>query len=246
MHNVLTRKLGRLARLGPEDEALLASTIKDAKAVRANQVIANQGAAAFEIHLILSGMAYRHKHLEDGTRQIVSFLMPGDFCDLDGLILSETEYTISTLTACTVVSLTRRTLLSLAERPAIAHALWLMELADASILRESLVNIGRRRSDMRLAHFFCEMLTRLRSVGCVVDDRFDFPITQTELGDALGLSTVHTNRILQQLRDGDFIAVDRKSVTILDVAGLKAFCGFNPDYLHLGRPPATAGRHRGH
>jgi CRP-like cAMP-binding protein len=170
----------------------------------------------------------------------MAYLLPGDFCDLHVFILDEMDHTISTLTKCSVVDIPRDTVLQLTERPAIARALWWATLVDEATLREALVNIGQRRAEERVAHFLCEMFARLAAVGLVADNSFDLPITQQDFGNTLGLSTVHVNRTLQKLRNSNLVAIDRKRVTVLDLAALEAVCGFNPNYLHLGPHQAKA------
>ena len=200
------------------------------------------------MHLITSGFACRHKILPDGTRQIFAYLLPGDLCDLHVFILDAMDHTISTLSSCTVVDIPRKAILQLTERSAIARALWWATLVDEGTLREALVNIGRRKGEERVAHFLCELLARLEIVGLVADNAFNLPITQTELGDTMGLSTVHINRVLQYLRGQKLITFSQGSVKVLDVEGLKRFSDFNPNYLHLGRhkPKLDPSRQSGH
>ena len=230
----LIRKFERLTPLSFEDRELLATVTKRSRLVGPHQDIIREGDVPDDVHLIVAGMACRHKTIENGARQIVGYLLPGDFCDLHIFILDQMDHTISTLTECAVVDLPRETVLRLTERPAIARALWWATLVDEGTLREALVNMGQRQAEERMAHFLCEMLVRLDAVGLVANNCFELPVTQADLGETLGLSTVHINRTLQKLRSRDLVAVDRKGVTILNPAGLKACCGFNPNYLHLG------------
>ena len=240
MDNVLIRKFERLSPLDSEDKALLALATQRSYAIGPHQDIIGEGEAPDNVHLIVSGMACRQKITARGGRQIIAYLLPGDFCDLHVFILDQMDHTITTLSECLVVDIPRHTILRLTERPAIARALWWATLVDEGTLREALVNIGQRRAEERMAHFLCEMLLRLDAVGLVVDNSFDLPLTQQEFGNTLGLSTVHVNRTLQKLRSRNFVAISRKRVTILDPAGLKACCGFNANYLHLGPHQAKA------
>ena len=234
MDNVLIRKFERLSPLDLEDKALLSLATERSYVIGPHQTIIREGDAPADVHLIVSGLACRQKITANGNRQIIAYLLPGDFCDLHVFILDQMDHTITTLSECLVVDIPRHTILRLTERPAIARALWWATLVDEGTLREALVNIGQRRAEERMAHFLCEMLVRLDAVGLVVDNSFDLPVTQQDLGNTLGLSTVHVNRVVQKLRSRNFVAVGRRTVTILDPAGLKAFCGFNPNYLHLG------------
>ena len=234
MGNVLIRKFERLSPLDHEDKALLELATEKPYTVGPRRDIIAEGQVPNDVHLIVSGMACRQKVTESGNRQIVGYLLPGDFCDLHVFILDQMDHTITTLRECQVVDIPRDTIQRLTERPAIARALWWATLVDEGTLREALVNMGQRQAEERMAHLLCEMLTRLDAVGLVVDNTFDLPVTQVDLGDTLGLSTVHINRTLQKLRDRNLVIVDRRSVTIPHPAALKASCGFNPNYLHLG------------
>ncbi len=235
MDNVLTRKLEGLSPFSQEDRELLAKTVIGERTVKAHKDIIREGESPDDVHLITSGFACRHKILPDGTRQIFAYLLPGDFCDLHVFILDVMDHAISTLSPCTVVDIPRKAILRLTERPAIARALWWATLVDESTLREAVVNMGRRPAEERVAHFICELLARLEVIGLVADNMFNLPITQAELGDTMGLSTVHVNRVLQYLRRQKLITFGKGSMNVLDVEALKRFSRFNPNYLHLGQ-----------
>ncbi len=147
---------------------------------------------------MLEGFAYRYKLLPDGKRSIFAYLVPGDFCDLNIFILKAMDHSIATLSACTMVDIPRPRILELLERPAIARALWWATLVDEATLREWLVNMGRRDAETSIAHLFCEMHLRLKSIGLADGGEFRLPITQNELADTVGLSAVHVNRSLQK------------------------------------------------
>jgi CRP-like cAMP-binding protein len=168
------------------------------------------------VHLILDGFACRYKLTDEGTRQIMAYLVPGDFCDLHVFILKEMDHSIATLSRCTVGDIPRDRILTLLERPAIAKALWWATLVDEAVLREGLVNIGRREAAERIAHLVCELLLRLRAVGLANGGGFELPITQAELADIVGLSDVHVNRSLQALREAGLITLKGKHLVILD------------------------------
>ncbi len=240
MENVWIRKMERLSPLSEDDKELLVQVTRKPYLVRADQDIIAEGEAPNDVHLIVSGLAYRHKILSLGKKQIVAYLLPGDFCDLHIFILDKMDHSISALTDCQVVSIPRDTVLQLSERPAIARALWWATLVDEGRLREALVNIGQRQAEERLAHFLCEMLLRLDAVGLVTNNTFELPVTQQDLANTLGLSTVHINRVSQKLRGSNLIVITRKSVTVPSLAALKAFCDFDDNYLHLGPYKAKA------
>ncbi len=235
MTDALLRKLGSFCPLNREDAALIASLSTNPRSVNAHENIIREGEVPRNVHLVTSGFAIRYKLLKDGSRQIFAYLLPGDFCDLHVFLLDEMDHGIAALSDCTVVDIPRDAILRLTERPAIARALWWATLVDESTLREALVNMGRRQAEQRVGHFLCELLVRLEVVGLVSDDSFELPITQSDLADTMGLSNVHINRVLQQLRGKEFVTFGAKRLVVLDVEGLKRFSGFNPNYLHLGK-----------
>ena len=178
--------------------------------------------------------------LGDGRRQILSFHVPGDVPDLQSLHLHTMDHTLSALTQATVAFIPHESLRDLvAARPTIAAALWRDTLIDAAIFREWMTGLGRRDARGRIAHLFCEMYLKLQAVGLAADHRCDFPPTQTEMGDALGLSTVHVNRTLQDMRAQELISLQGRSLHILSWKGLEAAGEFDPTYLHVEKRAAA-------
>ena len=233
MENLLTRKLEVFAPLPEGDKRLLNDVIREPRWVGQRVDLIAEGDAPTSVRLILEGFACRYKVLPDGKRQIMAYLVPGDFCDLHVFILKAMDHGIATLSPCKVVDIPRRRVLELMDRPAIARAFWWAALVDEATLREWLVNIGVRPAEERIAHLLCELLLRLRTVGLTNGGKFELPITQAELGQTMGLSTVHVNRVLQRLRRDGMITLKGKNLVIVDEEKLKAFSGFNPNYLHL-------------
>lgn len=232
------RKLEHFVPFSPDERALFAQHTRRTVHLPAKCEIASEGADPKDVHLILSGFACRYKILEDGSRQIVAYLVPGDFCDLHVFILKAMDHTIGTLTECHVAKLSSQDIADLCEKPSIAKALWWSTLVDQSILREWLVNVGRRSAEERIAHLLCELLVRLKSVGLVDgDNRFLLPVTQTELADTLGLTVVSVNRMIRNLRKDGMISAEGRNLVVRDVGRLKEFCGFNETYLHLRERP---------
>lgn len=186
------------------------------------------------VHLIERGFACRYKTLPDGGRSIVAFILPGDFCDLNASTLDATDHCIGAIGSCEVVRIPRSAMSDLARKhPVLDEALQWTGLVDEAILREWLVCMGRRPADERVAHLFCEFLVRLQAVGLATENSFEFPLTQTDIGDATGLSNVHTNRVLQELRSLGLVVVRERRVTLPDVAAIQAYAGFDPSYLRL-------------
>lgn len=231
--NVLTRKLEAFATLSDEDRVLLDTVASRIRDVGARTDIIREGEAPDEVNLILDGFACRYKVTSDGKRHIMAYLVPGDFCDLHVLVLKQMDHSIATLSPCRVAKISRASVLEMSGRPAIARALWWATLVDEATLREWLVNIGQRDAPERIAHLLCELLLRLRTVGLTAGDSYVLPITQAELGDTMGLSTVHVNRSIQSLREAGLITLSSKQLVILDAERLVEFSGFTANYLHL-------------
>jgi CRP-like cAMP-binding protein len=163
----------------------------------------------------------------------MAYLVPGDLCDLDVALLDTMDHTISTLSACEVVRLAPETVADLLDNhPQIARALRKAQLVDEATLREWLVNVGRRSTAERMAHLFCELLLRLQAVGCASEDTYALPLTQIDLADTLGITSVHVNRTLQDFRRAGLIDLKRRRLKILDLPRLRALAEFRPNYLH--------------
>ena len=201
MENLLTRKLEKFAPLSLDDRQLLDDIVTPSHIVPAHSDLIREGQASSEVRLVLKGFACRYKLLPTGGRQIVGYLLPGDFCDLNVFILKAMDHSIGTLSPCTVVDIPRRRILELTDRPGIARAFWWVTLVDEGTLREWLLNIGQRNAAKRIGHLLCELLTRLQIVGLAEADRYELPLTQSDIADTLGLSNVHVNRSLQTLRE---------------------------------------------
>ena len=184
--------------------------------------------------LLIEGFACRYSMTGDGKRQIVSFHIPGEIPDLQSLFITTMDHSLQTVTGCTVGFIQHEVLNDLCDRhPRLARAFWRETLIDAAIFRKWMLNIGRRQAAERMAHLLCEMVTRKRAVGLVEGTTCVWPFTQTEIGDALGLSTVHVNRTLQDdLRAKGLITLTKGMLTVDDWEGLKDLGEFDPTYLH--------------
>ena len=232
--NPLVAKLGTIADLPTEDLALLDDLCADARSLGARRSIIREGDRPDHVHLMVEGWAARYKLLPDGARQITAFLIPGDFCDLHITILAEMDHSIATLTQSRVAFIPRSKIEALTERPRIARAFWWATLVDEAVLRSWIVNVGRRDAYEAVGHLMCELYVRMKNVGLAADHRFELPLTQEELADALGLTPVHVNRILQRMRAEELITLRQGSLAILDYRRLQRASGFNSNYLHIG------------
>jgi len=230
----LIKKLERRFAISKADRAALESLEVIVAPIRARNSFILEGDAPDHTHLIHSGFACRYKALADGTRLILSFLIPGDFCDLNAHLLGSVDYSVRTLSDCTIIQIPRGELNStLLSHPILDRGFRWMSLLDESILREWLISTKCRSAEKQVGHLFCELLMRLQAVGLSQEESYDLPLTQADIGDATGLSTVHVNRMLQRLRGEKLVEFRDKHVNILNLKALTAFSGFNPRYLHL-------------
>jgi CRP-like cAMP-binding protein len=225
--------MGSIVTLTDDERMALTRLPMLAQDLRAGQDIVRVGDRPSRSCLIIEGFASRYSMTQEGKRQIFSFHVPGEIPDLQSLHIGTMDHTLATVTRCKVGFIQHEVLQDLCTRhPRLAGALWRETLIDAAIFREWMVGLGRREADARVAHFLCEMLVRLRAVGLAEGNRCPLPLTQTEIGDALGLSTVHVNRTLQKLRGDNLITLTKTHLTVNDWEGLKAVGEFDPTYLH--------------
>lgn len=237
-HTLMIRKLDSIFRLSGEERRALQDLPMQVTVLAADQDIVRIGDQPSQSCLLVEGFTCVYKLSSEGKRQIMAVHVPGDIPDLHSLHLQVMDNNVATLCTCTLAYLQHADLRRLCERhPRIAAAFWRETLVDASIFREWLLNIGRRESYTRIAHLLCEFMVRLKAVGLAGDDTFDLPLTQAELGDAVGTSTVHVNRILQELRADGLIEMRGAKVTIPNWERLKQKAGFDPLYLHLEENP---------
>jgi CRP-like cAMP-binding protein len=230
----LIRKLESIAPLAPEEKAALLRLPLRLKTLPAHQDIVRAGDSPSESCLIVAGFAYRYILTAKGKRQILSFHISGDILDLQSLHLSVMDHSLATLAPSSLAFIPHDDLRSLMRsHPRLGDLLWRDTLIDAAIFRQWMVGLGRREAYGRIAHVLCELLVRSRAVELVQDHAFTLPVTQAELGDAFGLSTVHVNRVLQDLRGDGLITLHSGSLKVLDWDGLKKAGEFDPTYLHL-------------
>ena len=234
MTNPLIRKLERFTKLSVDDQRLLERvTSEHVRRIGPREDIVGEGDALGEIHLILSGWACRSKQLEDGRGAILAFLLPGD---LDSVLLPQMDHSVSALTAVSVARIPRPLIEDLMLHHArIAQALWGQVLIDAAIQREWTLNLSQRTAYERLCHLLCELFLRLRTVGLTQGSSCELPITQAKLAEATGLTLVHLNRMLQELRAANLVVLKSKTLTIPNLEALMSAALFNPNYLHLNR-----------
>ncbi|WP_243450966.1 Crp/Fnr family transcriptional regulator [Sphingosinicella sp. CPCC 101087] len=184
--------------------------------------------------VLLSGLTIRHKLVSSGARQIVGIQVAGDMIDLQNSMFEIADHSIQTLTTAEVALVPRQALRDLAaSRPSVGTAMWFDTLLDASIAREWIANVGRRDARTRLAHLLCEMAVRFEMAGIGRQSCYELPMSQEQIADALGLTSVHVNRMLKALEGDGLIVRTRRSVTIADWAQLIRAGDFDSTYLHL-------------
>ncbi len=237
---VLMAKLARLHGLSDDDGAALGRLPVHEAVVAMGQDVVRAGDPADRCAIVLEGLAFGYKLTGDGRRQILCFHLAGDMPDLQSLRFGRADTGVGAVTGCRVGYVPYAALRDLcSRRPSLTEVLWRETLVQAAIVREWLLNVGRRDAFARLAHLMCEMVFRQRAAGLTSDHSCGFPFTQTLLADALGLSTVHVNRTLQRLRADGLVEWEARRLMVLDWQRLCTVADFDPTYLHIG-PEALA------
>jgi CRP-like cAMP-binding protein len=232
-HARLIRKLDSIADLSDEERRAIFALPMTVRKFAADQDVVREGDRPSECCLVVEGFAGSYKHSQDGSRQFMAFYVPGDMPDLQSLYLDVMDHSITTLVPSKLAFIPHAALHEVTRRySGLAAALWRDTLIDAAIFREWIVNVGRRPAYARLAHLLCELIAKLRAVGLMAGS-FELPLTQEELGDAMGLSTVHVNRTLQELRANGLIRSEGRTLIVEDWEALKEAGEFDPTYLHL-------------
>jgi CRP-like cAMP-binding protein len=210
----------------------------ETRSVPAHRPVMRAWEPVHESTLLLDGWTARAKDLEGGERQITEINLPGDFVDLHSFTLKMLDHDVIALTNCELVTVPHERLQEITVKfPHLTRLLWFSTNLDASIHREWMLSAGRRTALGRVAHLFCELLVRLQLTGLASDDSYDFPLTQVQLADCLGLTSVHVNRTLQDLRKRGIIELRDKRLRILDLPALKQAGEFDPCYLYLQKQP---------
>lgn len=242
--NPLTVKLSQFARMSRSDHDVLDALACREESFRADVDIVSEGMPPRSVFLVKEGMAIRYRLLPDGGRQIMTFLLPGDLCDAHTFFLREMDHSIATLTPVRIAAISRDSMMdAFAQHPRISAALWWSTMQEEAMLRERIVSLGRRDARARVAYLLCELLWRHAAIGLGGRECFPFPLTQTELGDTLGITPVHVNRILKEYRERGMIALRHKVLHLLDLKGLQEIAGFDQSYLQLRGPTEDVARY---
>jgi len=220
--------------ISAEEERVIRDLVSHTERAPADKVIVRSGEQVEHSRVLIDGWVARAKDLQNGLRQYAEIHVPGDFPDLHSFTLKRLDHELVTMTPCIFGLVPHERLRNMTERyPRLTRIYWLATNIDAAIHREWTLSLGRRTAIARMANFFCEMFVRLGIVGLTRGNSYEFPLTQAELGETLGLTSVHVNRTLQELRKMNVIEVEGRSVNILDFDRLKAVAEFDDSYLYL-------------
>lgn len=242
--NPLVRKLARFVPLSETDVRILDQLGRSDERFEADRDIVTEGETPRSVFVLLEGMACRYRVLASGRRQIMTFLLPGDLCDLHVFLWKEMDHSIGTLTPVRLAAIARDEVLGLSVRhPRVTAALWWSTMQEEAILRERIVALGRREARGRVAYLLCELVWRRKAIGETNGDTILLPLTQTELADTLGLTPVHINRVLQGMRRDKLLNFEHRTLVLHDIDKLAGIAQFNDSYLHLGGAPEEIKRY---
>jgi CRP-like cAMP-binding protein len=232
--DILFRRLETIGQLTAADRRLLEDLPLRIVELRRGEDAASDGEVVSQSCLLLRGFMHRYKMLPDGSRQILAFHTPGEIPDLHSLHLTRMDHSLAATEKSTVAFIKHTDILALLERSAnISRLFWRATLIDSAVFRTWMVEMGQRPAVSHLAHHLCEVYVKLHVVGLTSDWVFRLPLVQEEIADALGLSAVHTNRTLQDLRARQLIHFEASTVHIMSWPGLVQLALFDPAYLHL-------------
>lgn len=235
---IASTRLANRDFLSDEEVVALDAAVAAPRALDAGASLAREGEPTDNLYILTTGWACRYKTTREGARQMPALLVPGDMCNLDSLMFGALNYGVRTrtLTPATVLTLPRERALALStHHPGIARTFTWLALVENAILSQWALCLGRQSARERLAHLLCELSVRLGCAEGEAETSFDLPLTQEQIADVLGLTPVHVNRTLQQLRAEGLVTTDRHMITIRDVAELRRVGEFDPAYLHDDR-----------
>jgi len=224
----------RRRELSAEERNALESVLSPPVTLPKRKVIVARGDAVQRSTFLISGFMCRYMDGVDGQRQLVSVQTPGDFVDLHAYPLQRLDHDVATIGECQVAYAPHERLTELTEKwPHLGRLLWFSTLLDGALHREWIFRLGRLDAVGRVAHMICETYARLDAVGLVTDGAFAWPLTQQDLGEACGLTSVHVNRTLRVLREAGMLEVSDRIVKVLDFERLAREGQFQPDYLYF-------------
>jgi len=228
--------LRKRTEISAEEERAIRNSVAETRRLPPDEIAVHSGVELNSCMLLLDGWMARCKDLASGERQITELHIAGDFVDLHSFTLKCLDHDLATLTECTVGFIPHERMKDLTERyPHLARVYWFMTNVDAAIHREWVLSLGQRSAISRMAHLFCELHARLELVGRAKGNTYLLPLTQRELSECLGLTVVHANRTLQELRRRGVVTLENRQLTILDEKALEQVAEFDDSYLYLDR-----------
>jgi CRP-like cAMP-binding protein len=234
MISVHLKKLRRRIELSSAEEQAIRDSVVETRTIPADEMVFRSGQELHSSTILLDGWLARSKDLPGGERQITELHVAGDFADLHGFTLKRLDHDLVALSECVVAVVPHDRLQEITERfPRLARIYWFSTNVDGAINRELALSLGQRSALSRMAHLFCELQLRLNAVGRARPDGYEFPLTQRELSECLGLTVVHANRTLQELRRRGLVDLENRQLTIRDRRGLEGVAEFDPAYLYL-------------
>ena len=229
----LLRRLNTVSGLDDADIAAIRALPINVRHWEAGRTIVSDGERPTDCCLVIEGFCVRAKTILDGQRQILSIHIPGEIPDLQSLHLHRMDHDLIAVAPSTLGFISHTSMRALTRtNPNIAEVLWRDTLIDSAIFREWIVNVGQRPAASRLAHTVVELRRRLAVIGREAGDTFEMPLTQEQISEALGITPVHANRIIRQLRDDGIVDINRGRVTVLNEAKLADLAQFDDRYLH--------------
>jgi CRP-like cAMP-binding protein len=231
--NLLTKKLNTFVALSRDELQCLADMQSNPFNVKRGRQLTQEGQTGHKAFVLQAGWACSYKLLSDGARQIISFPIAGDIVGLRSVLLRTADHSFSALTDAVVNAVEGTHIMKcVTEFPRLGAALLWAASRDEAMVVEHLVNIGRRNALERTAHFFMELAERMSLIGQATETEFKCPLSQFVLADALGLTAIHVNRTLRQLRERKLLTVRKGTVTMHDLPALRKLAGFQGGYLN--------------
>lgn len=234
MIGVHLKKLRQRVEISNEEESVIRDSVAEVRRMKPDQIVIQAGEQLNASLMLLEGWLARSKDLASGERQVMQLHVAGDFADLHGFTLKRLDHNVSTLSECKIAVVPHDRIRQVTDQyPRLGRIFWFSTNMDAAIQRELTLSLGQRSAISRMAHLFCELYVRLEVVDHTSRDGYDFPLTQRELAECLGLTVVHANRTLQELRRRGLLELENRRLTIRDRRGLEGVAEFDASYLYL-------------
>ncbi|WCT75465.1 Crp/Fnr family transcriptional regulator [Sphingomonas naphthae] len=222
----------RRRELSKEELEVVEGAIAEVRTIPPRSQVVTAGKPIHASTLLVEGLMCRYMDDRAGNRQIVAIHIPGDFVDLHGFPLKHLDHDVATITSCKVACVPHENLETIiGTHPHLSRQLWFSTLMDAAMHREWTFRLGRLDANQRIAHLFCELYCRMNAVGLAKDGSFSLAITQQDVGETCGITSVHVNRALRNLRNDGLVTFRSKKVVIPDRAKLAKLADFEPNYL---------------